>query len=101
MSERAESLLAEIEQAVEVRDTGLFGVGSSPEGRSGPLHPEAIETGLIEAGGRRALAERLRADAMVDLVAWMAVARKRKMPIAQIARLAGVTRQTVYDLTRG
>lgn len=98
MSAGSRELLAQAEAAVDARDVTIFGVGSSPESK-GLLHPESIETGLIEAGGRRALAERLRADAMADLAAWLAAARRDGMPIARIARLAGVTRPTVYALT--
>lgn len=88
--------MTERERVLAARDVSVFGVGSSPEGAPGPDHPESIETGLIEAGTRLALAGRLRADAMTDLAAWMRVARAEGMLITRIAKLGGVTRPTVY-----
>lgn len=91
-----DKLRAQLEHAVEARDTGLFDVGSSPEHKARPLHPDSILTGLLEAGARRQLAQRLEADATSDLTAWVRAAHEAGWEIKQIAELAGVTRATIY-----
>lgn len=60
---------------------------------------EDVRVGLAEAGRRRADAERARAEAMADLTRWLRRGRGAGLPVTELARLAGVTRQTVYDLT--
>lgn len=97
MSEQSiDDLTAELRHAVEARDTGLFDVGSSPEHKARPLHPDSIRTGLLESGARRQLAQRLEADATVDLTAWVRAAHEAGWEIKQIAEHAGVTRATIY-----
>ena len=94
MSEQSiDDLIAELRRAVETRDVGLFGVDSSP-GRS--PHPDSILTGLLEAGARRQLAQRLKADATGELIAWVRAAHEAGWEIKRIAELAGVTRATIY-----
>lgn len=56
-------------------------------------------TGLREAGVRRAAAKRDRAEAMRDIADWAQRGLAAGLPVAEMARLAGVTRQTVYTLT--
>lgn len=82
--------------AVEARDVSIFDVGSSPVAKH--VSPDSCRDGLREAGARRQLAERLRNDAMLDLADWITVARTHGLEVTEIARLAGVTRQTVYTI---
>jgi len=79
------------------RDTGVFDRATSPTGRR--LTADDCREGLREAGLRRRVADRLRADAMLDLADWMAAARAAGVSITDIAHAAGTTRQTVYTLT--
>lgn len=59
---------------------------------------EAHRAGLIAAGAKRAQAETLRAQAMAELAIWVRAGKEQGLPIAEIARLAGLTRQTVYTI---
>lgn len=81
------------------RDTRVFDRAASPTARRG-LTPDHCREGLREAGLRRHVADRLRADAMADLADWMRAAREAGIAISEIAELAGATRQTVYTLTQ-
>ena len=91
-----DELQAQLEAAVETRDTSIFEPGSSPEHKARPLHPDSIRAGLLEAGARRQLAQRLEADATVDLIAWVRAAHEAGWEIKRIAEHAGVTRATIY-----
>lgn len=64
------------------------------------IHPEDIMAGLREAGLRRAQAERDRAEAMLDITSWAVKAQDAGLSIADVARIAGVTRPTVYALIK-
>lgn len=79
------------------RDTGVFDGATSPTAKR--VTADQCREGLREAGLRRHVADRLRADAMADLADWMTAARAAGIPITEIAALAGTTRQTVYTLT--
>lgn len=83
--------------AVETRDTSIFAARRAPGGTH--VSPESCRDGLREAGARRQLAEILRAEAMLDLTDWIAAAHQH-MSIVEIARLAGVSRVTVYEALR-
>ena len=83
-------------RAVEERDVGIFSVGSSPIAKT--VLPDSARQGIAEAGARRALAERLRAEAMIDLADWVRAGRGVGLTISEMARLAGVTRVTVYAM---
>lgn len=85
---------ADLAAAVEHRDTEIFGVGGAPG--DGPVLPENTRVGLVESGARRQLAKRLGADASMDAAAWTRVAYQAGLSVAEIARLAGATRATVY-----
>lgn len=89
----------EMQAAIDARDCDLF-AGSSQPKAGVPLHPESIEDGLALAGAQRLLAERLRADAIADLDAWIEAAIDAGMPIAQIARHASISRETIYARRR-
>lgn len=91
-----DKLAARLNQAIDARDTSIFEPGSSPEHKARPLHPDSILTGLLEAGARRRLAQRLEADATVDLIAWVRAAHEAGWEIKRIAEHAGVTRATIY-----
>jgi len=80
------------------RDTSAFETATSPRAKRG-LTPDHCRAGLREAGLRRHIAERLRADAMIDLADWMRAAREAGLSVSEIAKMAGATRQTVYSLT--
>jgi len=86
---------ADLQQAIDSRDTDLFGVAVEPE-LGVPLHPESIERGLQEAWARRELAERLRADAMAELDAWVRAALDAGWDVTRVAALGGISRQTIY-----
>lgn len=49
-------------------------------------------------GDRRAAGERIRAEAMADLAGWLQHGKAAGLQVKEMAGLAGVTRQTVYDL---
>jgi len=53
---------------------------------------------LSRIGVRRAEGERIRAEAMVDLAVWAHRAVAAGVGKSEIARLAGVTRPTVYAI---
>lgn len=65
-----------------------------------PVHPEDARAALGEIGQVRAAGERIRAEAMLGLAAWAGPARRAGISVAEIARLAGVTRVTVYEQLR-
>lgn len=85
------------EQALATLDTAVFDAGTSPRGRRRDALLREIEHGLDEAGTRLALARRLAAGAAADLADWAAEAEREGVSVVEIARRAGVTRQTVYD----
>lgn len=84
---------------VTARDTSVFDTGTSPVSKR--VSADDCRAGLAEASVRRQVAEALRADAMLDLTDWIRAAHAHGIAIAEIARLAGVTRQTVYTLLGG
>jgi len=83
-------------RAVEERDLGIFQVGSSPIAKV--ILPDSARQGIAEAGARRALAEHLRAEAMIDLTDWLRAGREVGLTISEMARLARVTSETVYAM---
>jgi DNA-binding phage protein len=58
---------------------------------------EAIK-GIRRAKKRREHAEQARRESMAELREWCAKAQAEKVPLARIAREAGLSRQGVYDL---
>lgn len=85
----------DLQLAIDSRDTDLFGAAAEPK-PGVPLHPDSIERGLQEAWARRELAERLRADAMAELDAWVRAALDAGWEVTRIAELGGISRQTIY-----
>lgn len=61
-------------------------------------HPDDIRRGLTEAGGRLAAADRDRRAAIIDIADWLQRGRTAGVEVAQMARLAGITRRTAYAL---
>jgi hypothetical protein len=106
VSEHIARLLAERKLMLASRDVDVFGVGSNPRGKhlgrdlSNAAGCENIEVGLVEAGTRRALAQLLGADAMIDVTDWVRIADEAGMPRKRIAELAGVSRPIVYGIIR-
>lgn len=90
-------MLAARDLTLAMHDVEVFGVDVSPEGKR-PGTVEDVEIGLVESGTRRALAESLRSNAMIDVAAWVRAADDAGVPRSRIALLAGVSRQSVYDL---
>jgi len=72
------------------------GQGSVSRAEQSPEEPDSIRSGLLEAGARRRLAQRLEADATSDLIAWVRAAHEADWEIKVIAEYAGVTWETVY-----
>lgn len=60
--------------------------------------PDSCRKGLREASARRALADRLRDEAISDLADWSRASRKQGLTVTEIAEIIGVTRPTVYAL---
>lgn len=91
----SDDLLAQARRAVEMMDESWLSQGSSPIGKDlGPvpeMRRETITRGLIESGARRAIAERHRANAVLDLADWVRAARAEGMSLRHIARLAQVS----------
>lgn len=76
---------------------------SMSEGRRIPAHPDDVREGLREATERRCAAEKARADAMLDIAAWIVAGYETDgmegpVTIAEMSRLTGLTRQTIYDI---
>lgn len=88
----------DLRRAVEQRDFSIY--GSIGPAFALPLTADEIADGLELAGARRQLAEELRAEAMTEVDEWIEVAIDAGMPIAQIARLAGISRETIYARRR-
>ena len=57
-----------------------------------------IRRGLTEAASRRVEADRARASAMVDIATWVHAGHEAGIPIAEMARLVGMTRPTIYAI---
>lgn len=68
------------------------------EGRRIPAHPDDVREGLREATERRCAAEKTRADAMLDIAAWVIAGYEAEVTIAEMSRITGLTRQTIYDI---
>lgn len=85
------------EIAIATLDTDIFDAATSPTGRRRGLLPGEVEQGLDEAGTRLHVARRLAANAAADLADWARAAQDTGMEIKETARLAGVSRQTIYD----
>lgn len=85
------------EMAVTMRNTDVFIVPTSPEGRRREPRPDEVEQGLVESGTRIAVATALLRDARLDNAAWAEAALEHGMDISHIARLSGVARGTVYN----
>jgi DNA-binding phage protein len=66
-----------------------------------PIHPDNARQGIAEAAERRAQADMDKADATLDLGRWVRAARDTGIGVTEIAQLAGVSRQAVYDVLRG
>lgn len=57
-----------------------------------------IRSCLEEAGERRAQADQARDEAMHDIHRLLCEGLDAELSISEMARLAGISRQTVYDL---
>jgi hypothetical protein len=88
-----------IELTLQMRETGIFGVSTSPEGAQRLPGTRECEEGMLEAGARVKLAELLRAEAMVDLAAWVRTGVLLGIPKRRAATLGGISRGTVYSIT--
>lgn len=62
--------------------------------------PDTVRERLADIGTRRARGEATSRQAMDDLAGTIEPAIAAGLTIAEIARLAGVTRQTIYTITR-
>lgn len=85
-------------ERVTMRDTSVFDVASSPNHL--PHEHLSVYACLAEcerAGTRRAVAEALVADAMLDMADWARAALGRGASPAEVARACGVSRTTVYS----
>lgn len=89
-----DALQREMATAVDHRDVGIFEVGGAP---SASPHPDSIRVGLIEAGARRQLADRLKADASMDLAAWCRAAHEAGISISEMSRLSGASRPAIHE----
>lgn len=68
------------------------------EGRTIPAHPDDVTAALTEAGERLATARLGEQDALADIGAWLIAGQEVGLPIAHMARLAGITRPTAYKM---
>jgi len=73
---------------------------SLPDPGGTVVEPDTIRQELQWCSDRRAAGERIRAEAMHDLAGWLQHGKRAGLDIKEMARLAGVTRQTVYALLR-
>jgi len=62
------------------------------------MSADDARSALAEIGERRAAGERIRANAMLDLERWAPAALDAGLTRVEIARLAGVSRTTVYAI---
>lgn len=61
------------------------------------MRADEARVALARVGELRAEGERLRAEAMREFAAVARAAVDAGVPVAEVARLAGVTRKTVYE----
>lgn len=73
---------------------------SMAEGRRIPAHPDDVRAGLSEAGQRLEAARLATEDALADIAAWLVAGREIEIDIAEMARLATISRPTVYKMLR-
>jgi L-alanine-DL-glutamate epimerase-like enolase superfamily enzyme len=73
-------------------------LGSPREGV--PVHPEDARQALAWYAEMHAAGSRIRAEAMLELAAWARAGKRAGLSVSEIARQAGVTRVTVYNLLR-
>lgn len=73
---------------------------SLAEGRSIPAHPDDVREGLREATERRGQAERDRAGAMADTLAWVVAGDETGVSKTEMARLTGLSRETIHQMLR-
>ncbi len=73
---------------------------SIAEGRSIPAHPDDVREGLREATQRRCQAERDRADAMLDLAAWVIAGAEAGVSKTEMAATTGLSRETIHQIIR-
>ena len=66
-----------------------------------PIDLDAHRKALRDAARRREQADEMKAHATAHLRQWCVRARRAGMPIAEIAREAGLSRQAIYDLIDG
>jgi DNA invertase Pin-like site-specific DNA recombinase len=59
-----------------------------------------MRRGLQDAARRREKADRQKAAATADLVKFIREAQASDVPVTEIARLAGLSRRSVYELLR-
>jgi hypothetical protein len=57
-----------------------------------------VRARLVLAARARFRAEEDRRAAMLETARWLVAGHAEGIPVAELARLAGVTRQTVYDV---
>jgi DNA-binding XRE family transcriptional regulator len=57
-----------------------------------------IRAELADAARRKVDAESARAEAIADITRLLRSRRSTDIPVAELARLSGVTRQTIYTL---
>lgn len=81
-----------------VKHAASLDVAGSP---ASAVHPDDARQTLAQIGERRAAGERVRAEAMRDLERWAPAAVEAGVTRVEIARLAGVSRTTVYAILDG
>ena len=59
-----------------------------------------VEQALLELGQQREAARAALRAVSVELDEWVRLAKKQNVPIAQISRLCGLTRQALYDVIK-
>lgn len=71
---------------------------ADPTGRPAATpHPDDVRAALAALGERIAAAAQIHAEAMQDLGAWIQVADEAGVSVSEVARLAGVSRPTIYQ----
>lgn len=86
----ADEIRREIVAAAQAADpTGQPSPGLAP-------HIQDARAALLAISARRAAAEQIRVEAMMDLMAWIPACRLARLTVQEIADLAGVGRSAVY-----
>lgn len=90
----------DLELSIAARDTSIFGIEAAP--KTGVVsHVDDVRAALELGAAQRELATTLHRDATAALIEWVRAADEVIDDRSEIARLAGVSRVTLYGWLDG